>query len=123
MTTFGLCIFGPIGSHWYHFLDKRFPGTATAAILKKVACDQFIFAPPFYASFYLSMALFEGKSLLASLENVKKNFVTTYLVDLAFWPAAQTVNFRVVPTDQRMLFIGTLSIGWNAFLSYMQHKH
>jgi hypothetical protein len=42
--------------------------------------DQLVFAPPFYGAFYLSMALMEGHPLKESIDNVKKNFVMTYLV-------------------------------------------
>ena len=35
----------------------------------------------------------------------------------------QTVNFKYVPGDHRVLFVSAMSIGWNAFLSKMQHGH
>jgi hypothetical protein len=34
-----------------------------------------------------------------------------------FWPAANVVNFSVVPVPLRVLYNNVLSVGWNAFLS------
>ena len=39
-----------------------------------------------------------------------------------FWPAAQVLNFAVVPLSQRVTFISVLAVGWNAVLSYINSK-
>lgn len=35
------------------------------------------------------------------------------------WPAAQLVNFTVVPLDQRILYVNAVSIAWTAYISNM----
>jgi len=123
MAIFGGAVFGPAGHYWYHLLETKLPGTSKKEIFMKVCADQIVFAPPFYGSFFYIMPLLEGKSHRQRVENVKQNFLTTYLVDLSVWPMIQTVNFKYVPGDHRVLFVSAMSIGWNAFLSKMQHGH
>jgi len=123
MAIFGGAVFGPAGHYWYHLLETKLPGTTKREVFLKVLADQAVFAPPFYASFFYIMPLLEGKSHQQRVENVKQNFVTTILVDLSVWPTIQAVNFRYVPGDHRVLFVSAVSIGWNAFLSKMQHGH
>jgi hypothetical protein len=122
MTVFGTAILGFAGGYWYKWLDHRYEAVTLQNILKKVALDQLVFAPPFYASFYLTMALMQGESLKNSLLNMKKNFLPTYAADLMIWPATQAFNFKVLSPDNRILFISAISIGWNAFLSHVQHN-
>ena len=35
------------------------------------------------------------------------------------WPAANFVNFRFVPPEQRILYVNAIYIGWVSFLSTM----
>lgn len=35
------------------------------------------------------------------------------------WPLAHVVNFKFVPSSQRILYINTIQVGYNAFLSTM----
>jgi len=134
----GFCL-GFVGGYWYHFLDHRIESEKPKALItgavaeiakvdlrtifKKVALDQLCFAPLFYVGFYALMPLLERKTPKESIDNVKKNWLHTYAMDMAFWPAAQYVNFRYFPTQQRVLFVSALCIPWNAFLSSMQFGH
>ncbi|PRP87528.1 Ras GTPase [Planoprotostelium fungivorum] len=135
MTVFGTFVFGVAGHYWYHLLDSRYPTNTTRHTLTKVipdyrnsaypppqvALDQLVFAPPYYSFFFLSMSLMEGKSMNESVEHLKDRFIPTILTDYAIWPGIQFFNFKVLPPNARVLFVSTISIGWNAFLSLMQH--
>jgi len=121
MTVIGIGLMGVAGGKWYAIMDKKLPGTDVRTIVKKVALDQFVFAPAFYLSFYFGMSLLEGHSIQHTYEHVKKKFLPTYAVDLIFWPVAQAVNFRSVSPPNRVLYISSLCIFWNAFLSHFQH--
>lgn len=35
------------------------------------------------------------------------------------WPLAHLINFRFVPSSQRILYINTVQVGYNTFLSTM----
>jgi len=122
MSAFGFFIFGPLGAKWYSYIDRRFPSTSNSHVLRKVAGDQFLFAPIEYLIFFSSMTLLETGSVQKSIDNIKANFFDTYIVDLAVWPATQVINFKLVAPQHRVLFVSTASILWNAFLSHMQHR-
>jgi hypothetical protein len=38
------------------------------------------------------------------------------------WPIAHIVNFKFIPSSQRILYINTIQVGYNAFLSSMSSK-
>jgi protein Mpv17 len=43
-------------------------------------------------------------------------------MDLTVWPAAQAVNFYVVPGQYRVAYVSFVALLWNIFLSYISHK-
>jgi hypothetical protein len=43
-------------------------------------------------------------------------------MDLCVWPAAQAVNFYVVPGQYRVAYVSFVALLWNIFLSYISHK-
>lgn len=47
-------------------------------------------------------------------------FLQIYRVRMRSWPAAHIINFRFIPSSQRILYINTIQVGYNAFLSTMQ---
>jgi protein Mpv17 len=42
--------------------------------------------------------------------------------NLAVWVPAHTINFAFVPPSQRLLYINTIQIGYNIFLSFLGNK-
>ena len=45
-----------------------------------------------------------------------------FQADWTFWPAAQAVNFYVLPSHLRVIYVAFATLCWNTFLSYMKHK-
>lgn len=45
-----------------------------------------------------------------------------FLSNLAVWVPAHTVNFAFIPPSQRLLYINTIQIGYNIFLSFLGNK-
>lgn len=122
--------------------------TSAAAVATKTAIDQIVLAPLFTAGFFGAMKAMDGKSSEIKEEvssklwpTMKVNW-TVYVFfyhseqrsfmfpvrtesDFSFrfdhrWPIAHVINFRFVPSSQRILYINTIQIGYNAFLSTMQ---
>ena len=46
----------------------------------------------------------------------------TLIENWKVWPAAQILNFSVVPLKYQILFVNCVAIWWNFVLSMMQHK-
>jgi len=129
--VYGLCISGPLSYLWYRALDRFIhvpKGLATWSwksvkmSLQKVLWDELVFGPVTLGVFFTCISLLEGKTLHESVQKCKKEFWTTLIVDFILWPPAQFINFMFLPTHFRILYISTLNLFWNAFLSNMQHN-
>jgi len=47
---------------------------------------------------------------------------TAVMGSWAVWVPAHTINFAFVPPHQRLLYINTIQIGYNVFLSFLGNK-
>ncbi|KAK5663554.1 hypothetical protein OQA88_3985 [Cercophora sp. LCS_1] len=117
MVLYGGAVFGPAAATWFRILQRhvnfKSPG---ATILARVACDQGIFAPTFIGIFLSSMAVLEGSS---PKEKLQRSYYEALSTNYMIWPFVQLVNFKFVPLQHRLLFVNTISIGWNCYLSYL----
>ncbi|ROW14704.1 hypothetical protein VPNG_03749 [Cytospora leucostoma] len=117
MAAYGGAVFGPAATTWFKFLAKNVNlKSNNATIAARVALDQGVFAPCAIAVFLSSMAVLEGGSVKDKLE---KNYTNALSTNYMVWPAAQAVNFKMVPLEHRVLFVNVISIGWNCYLSFL----
>eukprot|EP00026_Physarum_polycephalum_P016203 Phypoly_transcript_17062.p1 GENE.Phypoly_transcript_17062~~Phypoly_transcript_17062.p1 ORF type:complete len:219 (+),score=29.04 Phypoly_transcript_17062:155-811(+) len=124
MAAVGMFLSGPLLHVWYKVLDKWMAGPPTKALLfKKIAADQLLYTPISLAGFLAVLPLLEGKPPSAIKDRLKSDFTPILLTNWTVWPAAQYVNFAYIPTDQRVLYVTTLGIVWNSFLSYMGNRN
>ncbi|CAG2233419.1 MPV17 [Mytilus edulis] len=103
--------------------ERFIKGTGNKMVFKKILADQLVAGPWFCSSFFFGMGLLEGRGVEGAVGEVKENFLPVYLVDWCFWPPAQFINFKYVPLEYRVVFVCTLTLCWNTFLSYMKHRH
>ncbi|ERS96861.1 protein Mpv17 [Sporothrix schenckii 1099-18] len=117
MALYGGTVFGPAAATWYGILQRHVVlSTPRKTMLARVAADQGVFAPVFIGVFLSSMAVLEGGS---PQEKLEKNYKNALTANYMLWPAAQMVNFSLVPLEHRVLFVNLVSIGWNSYLSYL----
>lgn len=110
-------VFGPAATTWFKFLAKNVNFKSNnATIAARVALDQGVFAPCAIAVFLSSMAVLEGGSVSDKLQ---KSYTDALSTNYMVWPAAQAVNFKMVPLEHRVLFVNVISIGWNCYLSFI----
>lgn len=110
----------PIQFQWYGFLSRAFPLTKaspTLPALKRVAVDQFIFAPFGLTCFFTFMTVAEGGGRRALGRKFRDVFLPTLKANFVLWPAVQILNFRVVPIQFQIPFVSTVGIAWTAYLS------
>merc|ERR1712199_124218 len=107
MASFGFLLHGTTGHFFYNFLDGKLKGTDPLTVAAKVAIDQTCWAPVFMVMFISYMMVFEGTPDL--IEAVKGSWMT--------WIPAHTINFAFVPSDMRLLYINTIQIFFNMFMS------
>ena len=112
---------GFLGHHWYGFLDRRFPGVASSAIRRKLACEAAV-GPPFAASMFLLVGGLEGKSPATIWANTKENIGLLLLADWGFYIPLQYFNFHYLPPQYRVLYVALISIVYDSALVYLLHK-
>lgn len=89
----------------------------------KLFADTILFDPLYLTLFFTATSLMEGRTLEEILRKLKEDLVKTYCVDVAVWTPIQTMNFRWVPVIYQPLVVQSCNIGWNAYLSHVQHRH
>ena len=114
-------IMSPVQFHWFGFLSRSFPvvkgASATVPALKRVACDQLIFAPVSLACFFTFMTVAEGGGRRAVSRKLQDIYLPALKANWLIWPAVQILNFRVVPLQFQIPFVSTIGIVWTAYLS------
>lgn len=95
---------------WYKWLDKRFVGTASRIVMKKVILDQFLLGPPCLLLFFVVLNTLEGRSDV--MDECRKKFLATFALDCCFWIPVQMANFFLVSPTFRVPVLGIASFVW-----------
>lgn len=115
-------VMGPFNHLWYMYLDKVLPGRDTVTVFKKILADQVVASPFFAFTYFMGIGTLEGQPVTVSWTDFKAKFWTVYKADWTVWPAAQTINFFLLPPQYRVVYVAMVTYGWNTFLSYMKNK-
>ncbi|KAK4525096.1 hypothetical protein GAYE_SCF08G3001 [Galdieria yellowstonensis] len=122
MAAFGFLIHGPTGHIFYSQLDKAIPGTEAWKVACKVAIDQVLWAPIFAFIFFGFLAVLERQSFEQFKAKLRQDWKTAIFASWKVWPLAHAINFRFVPSNQRLLYINAVQIFYNVFLSIIGNK-
>mmetsp|Transcript_14714 Transcript_14714/g.29949 ORF Transcript_14714/g.29949 Transcript_14714/m.29949 type:complete len:283 (-) Transcript_14714:80-928(-) len=122
MASFGFLIHGPVGHFFYGALDRAIPGTEAWKVVSKVAIDQVAWAPIFTVVFLSYIGALEGKSKKEIQDKVKNDTWAGVTGSWKVWPVVHAINFRFIPTQQRMLYINTIQVAYNVFLSFLGNR-
>ncbi|CAM9923698.1 unnamed protein product, partial [Hapterophycus canaliculatus] len=122
MAAFGFLFHGTISHFFYNALDSALPGTAAFTVIQKVVIDQVFWAPIFTLIFFTWIGITSGASPSEIVAKVKSDLVQGVVGSWTVWPLAHTINFKYVPTEQRLLYINSIQIFYNVFLSIIGSK-
>lgn len=122
LGSFGFLVHGTTGHYFYGFLDSKLPGTKPATVASKVLIDQTIWNPIFGLMFFGYLNLVEGKSFADYKKKIQADLKTAVMGSWAVWVPAHTINFAFIPPSQRLLYINSIQIGYNIFLSFLGNK-
>jgi len=64
----------------------------------------------------------EGKSFSDYKQKIEADLATAVMGSWAVWVPAHTINFAFIPPQQRLLYINSIQIGYNIFLSFLGNK-
>lgn len=93
-------LMAPVQHKWYGFLARTIPivkGAGMSSAFKRVAFDQFLFAPVGLACFFTFMTVAEGGGKKAVARKFQDVYVPALKANFMVWPAVQMLNFRVIP--------------------------
>ncbi|CAN6441677.1 unnamed protein product [Victoria cruziana] len=127
-SMFGFAFVGPVGNYWYEALDRfikyklRLTPNSLRFVTAKLTLDGFIFGPLDLLLFFSYMGVSMGKSIDQVKEDVKRDFVPAFVLGRAFWPLAQTANFRYVPVRYQLLYVNVFCLLDSAFLSWVEQQ-
>eukprot|EP00871_Galdieria_phlegrea_P002465 jgi/Galph1/3219/GphlegSOOS_G1938.1 len=107
---------------FYSNLDKLIPGTEAWKVASKVAIDQLLWAPIFAVIFFGFLGISEGQSFQQIKAKIRQDWKTALLASWKVWPLAHAINFRFIPSNQRLLYINGVQIFYNVFLSIIGNR-
>lgn len=113
---------GPPKVYWLTALAKHVTGTnQLSVVLFKVVLDQLLFAPFGLMLFLVSLGIVQGKMSGEIKQILSEDFLEILTANYKVWPAIQLVNFYFVSLKHQVLFIQTVAIIWNSYLSWRTH--
>jgi len=116
-SSFGFLVHGTTCHFFYNYLDQIVPGTDAKPVATKVAIEQIVWNPIFGCLFFAYLTLYDGGSIPQALLRIQQSLATQVTGSWGFWGPAHAINFRYIPTEQRLLYINLLQIFYNVFLS------
>jgi len=119
LATFGLLVHGTTGHWFYGKLDGYIPGKGAGAVASKVFIDQVLWNPIFGIMFFGYMGAMSNMGVSGTINEIKTKLYSSVTGSWTVWPIAHTINFRFVPTQSRILYINTIQIFYNCFLSIL----
>lgn len=122
LSIFGFIYHGPSGHYFYNWLDDKIPGTSGAVVATKVAIDQLLWCPIFMTVFFTYLGLVNGDSMATIVHKIKTDLFTAVQGSWKVWPFVHAINFKFISTKHRLVFINSVQIAFNMFLSLIGSK-
>ena len=122
LSVFGLIYHGPSGHYFYNWLDKQISGTDGKAVALKVLIDQTIWCPIFMSVFFTYLGLVNGDSLATIGDKIRNDLFAACQGSWKIWPLVHAVNFKFISTKHRLIFINSVQVAFNMFLSLIGTK-
>lgn len=110
---------GPVGLWWYEYLMSKVSGRY--AVIQWVAIDQLFFAPIFIAFFIVGTTALEGE-VFEIWDRLRINLIPTIFANYLIWPAAQAINYLIIPHTWRMLYVNIVGFFWSIILTFFSHN-
>ena len=75
-----------------------------------VFCIQVLWNPCFGVMFFAYIGMLEAKGIQYVIDKTRNDLVNAVTGSWKVWPLAHTINFRFVPSSQRVLYINTIQV-------------
>lgn len=115
-------VIGPANHYWFKFLDSYFiHGRKPIIVSKKLAADLSI-APAFDSFFITGVAVLEGKTFRAGIEEYFKKFTKLITLDIVVMTPTQLFNFWILPPTFRVVYTCGVLLIYDCVLSHIKHN-
>ncbi|KUI68521.1 Protein SYM1 [Cytospora mali] len=105
---------------WFMWLSRNFNySSRILSIGTKIVINQTIFTPIFNTYFFGMQAFLAGDNLIEVWERVKRTVPTSIANSIKLWPIVTAINFGYVPIEYRSIFAGTIAVGWQTYLTWL----
>jgi len=122
LSAFGLLYHGPSGHYFYNWLDGKIPGKDGASVAKKILIDQTMWCPIFMTVFFTYLGLVNGDSFGTIGTKIKTDLFAACKGSWKVWPLVHFVNFKFISNKHRLLFLNSVQVAFNMFLSLIGSK-
>lgn len=124
MSAIGLCVSGPMVTGWYLILERTIKlSTVSRTAVAMTITDQTLFSPTIISVFFAMNVVLDGRPLSDAKKEVRELLWPTLKANWTIWPAAQLINFNFVPPQMRVLFVSTIALFWNSYISFAANAH
>ncbi|XP_034183703.1 mitochondrial inner membrane protein MPV17 [Osmia lignaria lignaria] len=114
----GFFIAGPVTRTWYGLLDKYIGSKGGVVALKKVCCDQLIFAPIFIGVLLTIIGILQQNDLESLKMKLRDQYPDILKNNYKLWPTVQLINFYFIPLQYQVLIVQSVALLWNSYISY-----
>ena len=104
--------FTPLVHGWYGVLQR-----SALPVLGRVGADQLLFSPFAHVAFFTYMPLVKGGGAPEVEAELRGKLAVAMTANYALWPAAQVLNFKLVPARYQVFFVNLVSLFYSVFLS------
>jgi protein Mpv17 len=87
--------------------------------VQQVFIDQVLWNPIFGIMFFGYMGMMSNMGVSGTINEIKTKLYSSVTGSWTVWPIAHTINFRFVPNQSRILYINSIQIFYNCFLSIL----
>ena len=114
---------------WYMTLDRRWPGTTLAPMVRKVFVNQgfssTLISPGFLVWSNALPVLLDGGGAAAakdaSMQRLRSDGTNAIWKSFVVWLPANTISFAFIPQVWRVAYMSCIGVGWGGYLSYRAH--
>jgi len=119
MGCLGFSWVAPFSITWFRYLR-----TLNLSVMKNVLVDQLFGFTTCYAGFlYLHSLMHNHGDIVVAHKIVKEKYASVITQGWMVWIPVQTINFLVVPFFLRILYIQSVSLLWQTYLSFLTNRN
>ncbi|XP_037889489.1 mpv17-like protein [Glossina fuscipes] len=124
-ASLGIFYVGPVLKGWYKYLDVIVTKKNTKFVraAKKMLIDQSIMAPMLNLTLIPLVGMVMNQSYDTIKSHIKYDYLQILEKNYILWPAAQLINFGLIPLQFQVLFVQVIAVVWNFFLSGILNKN